>query len=112
MHETTRLQTGYHRYCFKDSFPFLIVRMPHIESNIPQNIFYSAIEAEFLRIACSTLCLRGIILKSNVYIYTHTYIYIYYVYIYTYIYIYIYTTHTHTHRVTVKSYSSFSAKNI
>ena len=41
-----------------DSFPFSFVRMPHIESNIPQNIFYSAIKAAFLRIARSTLCLR------------------------------------------------------
>ena len=30
-------------------FPFLIVRMLHIESNILQNIFYSAIRDEFLR---------------------------------------------------------------
>ena len=29
--------------------------MPHIESNIPQNIFYSSIKGEFLRIARSTL---------------------------------------------------------
>ena len=31
--------------------------MPHIESDIPQNIFYSAIKGEFLRIARSTLSL-------------------------------------------------------
>ena len=35
----------------RDSFLFPIVRVPHIESNIPQNIFYSAIKDEFLRIA-------------------------------------------------------------
>ena len=29
----------------RDSFPFS--RMPHKESNIPQNIFYSAIKGEF-----------------------------------------------------------------
>ena len=32
--------------------------MPHIETNIPQNIFCSAIKGEFLRIARSTLYLR------------------------------------------------------
>ena len=35
----------------RDSFPFSIVRMPHIENNIPPNSFYSAIKVEFLRIA-------------------------------------------------------------
>ena len=31
----------------RDLFPFSVVRMPHIESNITQNIFYSAINSEF-----------------------------------------------------------------
>ena len=44
-----------------NSFPFPIVRMRHRESNIPQNNFCSAIKGEFLRIAGSTLCLRGFI---------------------------------------------------
>ena len=39
-----------------DSFPFLIVRMPHVESNISQKFFYSAIKSEFLRTVCSTAC--------------------------------------------------------
>ena len=42
----------------RGSFPFPGVRMPHIESNIPQNIFYLAIKGEFLKIAHSTLWLR------------------------------------------------------
>ena len=42
----------------RDSFSFSFVRIPHIESNIPQNIFYTAIKGEFLRIACSVLWLR------------------------------------------------------
>ena len=42
----------------RDSFLFSFVRMPHIESNIPQNIFYSVIKSVILRTACSTLCLR------------------------------------------------------
>ena len=37
----------------RESFPFSIGRLRHIESNIPQNIFYFAIKGEFLRIACS-----------------------------------------------------------
>ena len=41
----------------RDDFPFSIVRMPHIDSNIPESIFYSALVGEFLRIARSTLLL-------------------------------------------------------
>ena len=37
--------------------------MPHIDSNIPHNIFYSAIKGEFLRIARSTLFLEDFIPK-------------------------------------------------
>ena len=36
-------------------FLFFIVRMPYIDSNIPKSIFYSALVAEFLRIARSSL---------------------------------------------------------
>ena len=39
----------------RDAFPFSIVRMPHMDSNIPESIFYSAFVGEFLRIARSTL---------------------------------------------------------
>ena len=35
----------------RDDFPFSIVRMPYKSSNLPSNIFYSAIGAEILRIA-------------------------------------------------------------
>ena len=49
----------------RDSFPFSVVRMPHLESNIPQDIFYSTIKVEFLTISCSTLCLRGFISKAK-----------------------------------------------
>ena len=34
-----------------DSIPFSIERIPHIATDIPQNIFHLAIEGEFLRIA-------------------------------------------------------------
>ena len=40
----------------RDKFPFFIVRMPHLDSNIPSNIFYGAFFSETLRIArCSLL---------------------------------------------------------
>ena len=45
----------YKLYDKRDAFPFNIVRMPYITSNIPQSIFYSALVGEFLRIARSTL---------------------------------------------------------
>lgn len=39
----------------RDAFPFNIVRMPYISSNIPSTIFFSTITSELLRIAiCST----------------------------------------------------------
>ena len=31
----------------RDTFLFTIVRMPHIDSNIPQSMFHSAIKGEF-----------------------------------------------------------------
>ena len=39
----------------RDAFPFFIVRIPYIDSNIPKSIFYSALAGEFLRIARSSL---------------------------------------------------------
>ena len=55
----------YKLYDKRDSFPFSIVRMPHIDSNIPQNIFYSSIKGEFLRIARSTLLVDDLIPKAK-----------------------------------------------
>ena len=49
----------------RDAFPFSIVRMPHIESNIPETIFYSALTGEFLRIARSTLLLEHFLGKAG-----------------------------------------------
>jgi len=48
----------YKLYDKRDTFPFFIVRMPHIDSNIPYSIFYSALVGEILRIARSTLLLE------------------------------------------------------
>ena len=41
----------------RDAFPFFILRMPYLTSNIPSSIFYGSIFSEFLRIArCTLLC--------------------------------------------------------
>ena len=50
-------QFVYKLYDKRDAFPFSIVRMPHLCSNIPKKIFYSALVGEFLRIARATLYL-------------------------------------------------------
>ena len=49
----------------RDAFPFSIVRMPHMDSNIPESIFYSALLGEFLRIARSTLLLPDFTIKAK-----------------------------------------------
>ena len=49
----------------RDDFPFSIVRMPHVSSNIPENIFYSALVGEFLRIARLTLLHRDFVNKAK-----------------------------------------------
>ena len=49
----------------RDLFPFSVVRMPYIESSIPQNGFYASVKGDFLRIGCSTLCLRNFLPKSK-----------------------------------------------
>ena len=48
----------------REPFPFLIVKLSHLQSNIPQNIFYSAIKGEFLKMSFSTLYLRDFIPKA------------------------------------------------
>ena len=50
-------QFVYKLYDKGDAFPFSIVRMPYLCSNIPKKIFYSALVGEFLRIARATLYL-------------------------------------------------------
>ena len=39
----------------RDAFPFSIVRMPDLSSNIPSNIFHGTVFSELLRIARATL---------------------------------------------------------
>ena len=50
-------QFVYKLYDKRDAFPFSIVRMPYLCSNIPKKIFYSSLVGEFLRIARATLLL-------------------------------------------------------
>ena len=49
----------------RDDFPFSIVRMPYVSSNIPESIFYSAMVGEFLRIARSTLFFNDFLPKAR-----------------------------------------------
>ena len=58
-------QFVYKLYDKRDAFPFFIVRMPHMCSNIPSKIFYSALMGEFLRIARSTLKIEDFIPKAS-----------------------------------------------
>ena len=55
----------YKLYDKRDSFPFEIVRMPFICSNIPKSIFYSSLVGEFLRICNSTLQSKDFIPKAR-----------------------------------------------
>ena len=49
----------------RDAFPFSIVRLPYVSSNIPESIFYSAMVGEFLRIARSTLFFNDFLPKTR-----------------------------------------------
>ena len=49
----------------RDDFPFSIVRMPYVSSNIPESIFYSAMVGEFLCIARSTLLFTDFLPKAR-----------------------------------------------
>ena len=62
-----RIEQGqfvYKLYDKRDAFPFSIVRMPYLSSNIPKTIFYSALVGEFLRIARATLLVSDFIPKG------------------------------------------------
>ena len=52
-------------YDKRDAFPFSIVRMPYLCSNIPRKIFYSALVGEFLRIARATSRLTDFLIKAK-----------------------------------------------
>ena len=56
---------SYGLYDKRDSFPFSIVRMPHVCSNMPAFIFYSCFAAEILRIARASSCPENFIIASR-----------------------------------------------
>jgi hypothetical protein len=49
----------------RDGFPFSIVKMPYLSSNIPYNIFYNTILSEILRIARCSLFYTDFLIKSK-----------------------------------------------
>ena len=49
----------------RDKFPFFIVRLPQLNSNIPSTIFYGSIMTEFLRIARCTLSVEDFIPRAK-----------------------------------------------
>ena len=55
----------YKLYDKRDQFPFFIVRMPHMSSNIPSCIFYGASFSELLRIARCSLLLDDFIERAS-----------------------------------------------
>ena len=55
----------YKLYDKRDAFPFSIVRMPHMESNIPKSTFYSALMGEFLRIGRSSLLFQDFLPRAK-----------------------------------------------
>ena len=57
-------QFVYKLYDNRDAFPFSIVRMPYLCSNIPSFIFYGTFKSEVLRIAKNTL--RYVDFKPNI----------------------------------------------
>ena len=55
----------YKLYDKRDQFPFFIVRMPHMSSNIPSYIFYGTSFSELLRIARCSLLLDDFIERAS-----------------------------------------------
>ena len=49
----------------RDTFPFSIVRMPFLDSNIPSKMFYSSLGAEILRIGRASNSSTGFLRSSN-----------------------------------------------
>ena len=52
-------------YDKRDASPFSIVRMPHLDSNIPSNIYYVFIDSESLRFPRTTLDINTFVIISN-----------------------------------------------
>ena len=50
----------------RDSFPFAIVRLPFLSSNIPTTMFYSSIGAEILRIGRVSSSFENFLLSASI----------------------------------------------
>ena len=55
----------YKLFDIRDKFPFFIVRVPYLSSNIPSSIFYGSMFSEFLRIAQCTFRLTDFVAKAS-----------------------------------------------
>ena len=53
-------------YDKRDSFPFIIVRMPYEESNMPSRMFYSSVGAEILRVVRYTTDKSAFVNSANI----------------------------------------------
>ena len=63
-----KIQNGIFTYKLfdkRDNFPFSIVRMPNLEGNIPEHVFYGSIYSELLRIARASLLYDDFLSKSR-----------------------------------------------
>ena len=56
----------YNQYDKRDAFPFSIVRLPFVCSNMPSKIFYSSISAEILRIGRTSSSAADFVSRSRV----------------------------------------------
>ena len=52
-------------YDKRDTFPFSIVRMPYLSSNIPSKMFYATLGAEVLRIGRTSTVLNSFVSSSQ-----------------------------------------------
>lgn len=55
----------FNQYDKRDAFPFSIVRLPFVCSNMPSKIFYSSISAEILRISRTSSAATDFISRSR-----------------------------------------------
>ena len=56
---------GYKLFDKRDAFPFSIVRMPELLSNIPSNIFCGSVFSELLRIGRATLLFDDFVPRAS-----------------------------------------------
>ena len=58
-------QYTYSLFDKREKFPFYIIRMPHLHSNIPKYVFYGTIYAEILRLAKANLLINDFVNRST-----------------------------------------------